>query len=118
MLDAASVDDHWTGDHRDASAGGFDLTHHLRDPGDAAFDPPLRRDVVAHEREAETIPFAELRRHPYAIVTADDAFTGLDVAQLAAGGHLPCDHDHRVHALALDVSPLAAEPNMGPVVCR
>src|SRR5688572_33414979 len=106
MLDAAGVNDDRTRDHGNAAAGDFDLAHHLRDTGDAAFDPPLRGHVVAHEREPEAIPFAELRSHAYAVVTADDAFAGLQVAQLAAGGRLSRDEDHRVHALAIEVAPV------------
>ena len=45
-------------------------------------------------------------------------FAGLDVAQLAAGGALSRDDDHRVHPLALDLDPLAAKSNVGPVVGR
>src|SRR5688572_32442883 len=118
MLDAAGVNDDRTRDHGNAAAGDFDLAHHLRDTGDAAFDPPLRGHVVAHEREPEAIPFTELRSHAYAVVTADDAFARLHVAQLAAGGRLSRHHDHRVHALALNVDPLAAKSNVGSVVCR
>src|SRR6185436_12035430 len=95
-----------------------DLTHHLRDTSDAALDPPLRRYVVAHEGKAEAVAFAELRRHAYAVVTADDALAGLDVAQFAACGRLSPDHNHRVHALVIDVYPLSAQSNVGPMVGR
>src|SRR6185369_10875560 len=73
MLHATGVDDDRTSDDGYPSAGRLDLTHHLRDTSDAALDPPLRRYVVAHEGKAEAVAFAELRRHAYAVVTADDA---------------------------------------------
>ena len=56
------------------------------DARDAAFDAALRRDVVAHEREAEAVALAELGRDADAVVAADHRFAGLHVAQLAALG--------------------------------
>ena len=78
------------------------------DARDAAFDAALRRDVVAHEREAEAVAFAELRRHADAVVAADDRLARLDVAQLAALGRAAGGDDHGVHALLLDLDPVAA----------
>ena len=107
VLDAAGVDDDRPGDDGDAAAGRLDVAHHLRDARHAAFDATLGRDVVAHEREAETVALAELRRHADAGVAAHDRLAGLDVPQLAAGGGLSVDDDHRVHALLVDLDPAA-----------
>ena len=72
VLHASRVDDDGAGDNGNAAAGLLHLAHHGGDAGDTAFDAPLRRDVVAHEREAETVALAELGRHANPFVAADD----------------------------------------------
>ena len=86
--------------------------------GDAAFDATLRRDVVAHEREAETVALAELGRHANAFVAADDRLAALDVAQLPARRAPVVDDDDGVHPLFLDLHPASADPHLGAVVGR
>ncbi len=66
----------------------------------------------------EAIAFLELRRHADAFVSADDRFAGAHVAQLATRGVVSRHHDDRVHALLVDLDPLAADADMGPVIGR
>src|SRR5689334_8174744 len=118
VLDTSGVDDHGAGDHRNATTGLLHVTHHRGDAGHAAFHPTFGRDVVAHEREAEAIPFLELRRYPNALVPADDRFAGADVTQLAARRPRTRDHDDGVHPLLFHLHPLAADADMGAMVGR
>ena len=85
VLDAAGVHDDRAGDHGDAAAR-LSLTSRIicGDARDAALHATLRRDVVAHEGEAETVALLELRRHADAYVSADDALACL--ARRAASG--------------------------------
>src|SRR6188474_1862866 len=105
MFDAARVHDDGAGHDRDPPAGLAHVAHHLRNPRHAAFDAPLRRDVVAHEGEAMPVALAELRRHADALVTADHRLAGLDIAELAAFSAIARRDDHRVHALLVDFDP-------------
>jgi hypothetical protein len=108
MLDAAGVNDHRPGDDGDAAASRFDIAHHLGDARHAALDTTLGRDVVAHEREAQTVALAKFRCHADAGVTTHHGLTGLDVPELATSRGLSVDDDHGVHPLAGDFNPLSA----------
>jgi hypothetical protein len=74
VLDAAGVHDHRSGHDGNAAAAPLHVAHHRGDARHAALDAPLRRDVVAHEREAEPVALAELGRDADAVVAADDRF--------------------------------------------
>jgi hypothetical protein len=63
VLDAACVHDHGAGDDGDAPAALLHFLHHRGDSRDASLDAALGGDIVAHEREAESVALTELRRH-------------------------------------------------------
>ena len=107
---AAGVDDDRAGDEDDAAAGCPRFTHQRRDAADTGFDPALRRDLVRHEGEVGAVALAELRGDADAFESADDVIAGPDLAQLPAGGAAVGDDDHGVHALPLDLDPLAGRP--------
>ena len=97
----------------------LDVAHHRRDARDADLDAPLRRDLVGHEREAVAIALLELRDDLDAVDAADDRRRRC--GSRAACGRSPAPpsiDDRRVHALALDLDPLAAETDRGLVVGR
>ena len=100
--------EHGPGDERDLPAAALDVGHHRRDARDADLDPPLRRDLVRHEREAQAVAFLKLRHRSHALHAAHDLVAGPHVAQLAAQGPAVLDDDDRIHPLALDFQPAAA----------
>src|SRR6476659_9369880 len=110
------MDYNGTGNDGDAPARLLHLAHHLRDARDAALDAPLRRDVVAHERESKPVALPEFRRDANAVVSTDDRLTRLDVAQLSTLRLRRGHDDHRVHPLFFDFDPLALQADMRPVI--
>src|SRR5262245_55655725 len=102
------MDDDRTRDERDLFAGLLRVAHHCGDSRDADFDAPLRRDLVRHEREAESIARLELGHRLDPAYAADDGVAAPDLAQLPAHGGRSFDHDRGIHPLAYDRPPLAA----------
>src|SRR5690242_21798276 len=112
------MNDDRPGDDRDAAAAALHVAHHLCDAGDAALDAALRRDVVAHEREPETVALPELGSDADAGVPAHDLLARLDVTELATHGFRSVDDDDGIHALAVDINPPAVQADLGPMVGR
>src|SRR5262249_5576074 len=86
---AARMDDDRAGHDGDALAGRFRVAHHRRDPRDAHLDAPLRRDLVRHEREPESIARLEFGDDLDAAYAADDRVPFPDLAQFPADGRAP-----------------------------
>jgi hypothetical protein len=105
------VHEYRTGDEGNLSARALHIRHHRRNTSDGHFHTPLRRDLVRHEREAETIALLKLRDGSHALHSTYDLVAGPHVAQFAADGTAVFDHDDRIHPLALDFQPAAAVPH-------
>ena len=96
----------------------LDVAHHRGDARDAAFDAALRGDLVAHEREAEAIALAELRRDADAVVPADDGSPPRTSRSLRHDGARRRRRRSRRPCAAARLRPTAAEADVRAVVGR
>ena len=114
--DASGVNDDGAGDDDDF----FTIAPHLFHDGgglaDGGIDLALRGDLVAHEGEAVAVTLLGFGDDADAAHANDDGVAGLQIAETAADGCAIGEHDHGVHALAVDGDPGVADTDFGTVI--
>ena len=96
-------------------------THLLHDAGGlphSRFYLPLRRNLVAHEREPQTVALLSFGNHPNALHAHHNLVARFHIAQAPAHRCPFAHHNHRVHALIGRFNPLPPHAHLRPLVRR